>query len=360
MHSETVVKVSGKLTTSFTEISNQLQREMDSKSVTIKDIAREAGVSPSLVSFVMSNNQAGKTIYRVNDKTSKQILEVARRLDYKPNNSARALRSGKTGTIGALVSDIANPFFAEIARYLEDHAFKYGYNVIFGSSDEDPEKLERVARVLLSKGVDGLIIVPCDGADKAIEDISKTGVPIVLLDRRVQGLNVSSVVLDNRSAARTLTEALIHNGARNINMVSYTMNVSNVRERENGYLDAVNAAGLNANIDRVSHNDYGNIPKYVSEARQRGVDSFMMATNTLSTLVLAEIYKNGLRIPEDIKVACFDRNPFYDIYGKGIIYARQPVEAFAGKAIEIIMSYIRNKTEPISPVEFVLPPEISL
>ena len=98
--------------------------------VTIKDIAREAGVSTALVSFVMSNAVAGEQLYRVSSETSKRVLKVAERLQYKPNNSARALRSGKTGTIGVILSDISNPFFAEIARYIEDQAYKYNYNVI--------------------------------------------------------------------------------------------------------------------------------------------------------------------------------------------------------------------------------------
>ena len=118
--------------------------------VTIKDIAREAGVSTTLVSFVMSNATAGESLYRVSSETSKRVLEVAERLRYKPNSSARALRSGKTGTIGVVLSDISNPFFAEIARYIEDQAYKYNYNVIFASTDENPDKFRRVTEVLLN------------------------------------------------------------------------------------------------------------------------------------------------------------------------------------------------------------------
>ena len=207
---------------------------MGGRQVTIKDIAREAGVSVSLVSFVMSNAVAGESVYRVSRETSKRVLEVAERLQYKPNSSARALRSGKTGTIGVVVSDIANPFFAEIARYLEDHAYNYDYNVIFGSSDENPEKFRRVVDVLLNKGVDGLILVPCAGAEDTIREVVASGINTVLLDRLVPGLQVSSVVLDNREAARVITGKLLERGARRIEMVSYSMNISNARDREQG------------------------------------------------------------------------------------------------------------------------------
>ena len=335
---------------------------MTKQQVTIKDIAREAGVSPALVSFVMSNAMAGETVYRVGPETSKRILEVAARLNYKPNSSARALRSGRTGTIGVVLSDIANPFFAEIARYLEDHAYQYDYNVIFGSSDENPEKFARVVSVLLNKGVDGLILVPCDGSEETIRNVVASGVNTVLLDRVVPDLQVSSIVLDNREAARCLTEKILARGARRIDMVSYSMNISNTRDRERGYLDAMAAAGLEGDIhiERIQHNNYDGIPEYVRNARKRGVDGFMIATNTLASLVIAEINKNRFRIPGDFQVACFDRNPLFDFYESGIVYASQPIGMFASKALEIIMSHIRTKsTGPFAPEIIVLPSVIT-
>lgn len=330
--------------------------------VTIKDIAREAGVSTALVSFVMSNATAGEPLYRVNSETSKRVLEVAERLRYKPNSSARALRSGKTGTIGVVLSDISNPFFSEIARYLEDQAYGYDYNVIFASTDEDPEKFRRVVGVLMNKGVDGLILVPCGGTEDTIRELVSGGVNTVLLDRTVPGLDVSSVVLDNRDAAKCITEKLISRGAVRIDMVSYSMNISNTRDREQGYLDAMAAAGLSGytHIERIAHNSYGGISQYVSEAKDRGVNAFMIATNTLSLLVISEIYKQGFRIPDDFMIACFDRNPLYDIYGSGIVYVRQPVDAFASKAMELVMSHVSAKPGKKRPEEqIVLSPEIT-
>jgi LacI family transcriptional regulator len=334
---------------------------MGTRAVTIKDIAREAGVSTALVSFVMSNYASGKNIYRVGQETSRRVLAVADRLNYKPNTSARALRSGRTNTIGVVLSDIANPFFAEIARFMEDQAYAYNYNVIFGSSDENPDKFRRVVELLLNKGVDGLILVPCDGADGIIRETVGAGINVVLLDRQVPGLDVSSVVLDNREAARTITRMLIDKGAKNIDMVSYSMSISNTRDREQGYVDAMKAAGLSdsIHIERFAHNEYGNVSAYLSSARERGVDAFMMATNTLAVMVISEIYKCGLSIPKDFKAACFDRNPLFDIYGSGIIYVSQPVDSFASKAMEAIMAHI-NSSPHKKPLreQIVLSPEI--
>lgn len=182
---------------------------MRTKRVTIKDIATEAGVSIALVSFVMNNKADGKDTYRVNKETAQRILEVAQKLNYQPNNAARTLRSGKTNTIGVIVSDISNKFFADIARCIENHAYKHKYTVLFGSTDENPQKLENLIEVFRNKGIDGLVVVPCEGADEIIRDIARQNIPLVLLDREVPDLEVSSVVLNNRRAGYETTEALI-------------------------------------------------------------------------------------------------------------------------------------------------------
>ena len=144
-------------------------------------------------------------------------------------------------------------------------------------------------------------------------------------------------------------------------MVSYSMSISNTRDRELGYMDALKTAGLeeSIHIERFAHNEYDNVAGYLSEARERGVDAFMMATNTLAALVISEIYKCGLSIPRDFKAACFDRNPLYDIYGSGIIYVSQPVDAFAFRAMETVMAHINSGSSGKPPQEqIVLSPEI--
>ena len=191
---------------------------MRTKRVTIKDIATEAGVSIALVSFVMNNKADGKNTYRVNKETAQRILEVAQKLNYQPNNAARTLRSGKTNTIGVIVSDISNKFFADIARCIENHAYKHKYTVLFGSTDENPQKLENLVEVFRNKGIDGLIVVPCEGADEIIRDIARQNIPLVLLDREVPDLEVSSVVLNNRRDGYETTEALIRRGFTRIEM----------------------------------------------------------------------------------------------------------------------------------------------
>ena len=166
------------------------------RKTTIKDIADAAGVSVALVSFVMNNMSGGK--YRVSAKTTKKILSIAEALDYQPNNAARSLRKGRSNTIGVILSDISNPFFSDIARCIEDKAYQYKYTVIFGSTDEDAGKLDNLIKVFINKGVDGLIIVPCEGSRQYIEKVLEANIPLVLLDRTIPDLEVNHITSTTR------------------------------------------------------------------------------------------------------------------------------------------------------------------
>ena len=291
---------------------------MRTKRVTIKDIATEAGVSIALVSFVMNNKADGKETYRVNKETAQRILEVAQKLNYQPNNAARTLRSGKTNTIGVIVSDISNKFFADIARCIENHAYKHKYTVLFGSTDENPQKLENLVEVFRNKGIDGLIVVPCEDADEIIRDIAR------------------------------------------IEMISYSMGLSNIREREEGYRRCMQAHEMseNAVIHHLRHDKFAKIEEIIREARQRRVEAFLFATNTLAGQGLSAIFRNGWRVPQDIAIACFDTNEAFDIYKTAIAYVRQPIERFGTEALDLLIKSIEQRDKPGSCTRIVLTPEI--
>lgn len=337
---------------------------MATRKVTIKDIATEAGVSIALVSFVMSNRDCGQENYRVNRETAQRILEIADKLNYQPNNAARMPRSGKTNTIGVIVSDISNKFFADIARCIEDRAYKHKYTVLFGSTDENPQKLENLIEVFRNKGIDGLIVVPCEGSDDIIRNVAQQNVPLVLLDREVEGAEASSVVLDNRRAGLQTTTALLQQGFTRIEMISYAMSLSNIRQREDGYKACMTRAGLadNIHIHHLRHDKLNWMEKVVRDAKKRGVEAFVFATNTLATVGLTTIFRNGWRIPQDFAMACFDSNEAFDIYKTAVAYVRQPIERFGTEALDLLMKTIAQKDRAersASSSRVVLTPEIA-
>ncbi len=308
----------------------------------------------------MNNKADGKETYRVNKETAQRILEVAEKLNYQPNNAARTLRSGKTNTIGVIVSDISNKFFADIARCIENHAYKHKYTVLFGSTDENPQKLENLVEVFRNKGIDGLIIVPCEGADEIIRNVALQNIPVVLLDREVPDTELSSVVLNNRRAGVETTQALIRQGFTQIEMISYSMNLSNIREREEGYRFCMTEAGLNGriNIHHLRHDKLGKIDEIVRDAKMRNVEAFVFATNTLAANGLTAIFRNGWRVPQDFAMACFDSNEAFDIYKTAIAYVRQPIEQFGTEALDLLIKNIEQKDQPINSIRIVLTPEI--
>lgn len=333
---------------------------MSSGRVTIKDIASEAGVSTTLVSFVMNNKVNGQKTYRVNEETAQRILDIAARLNYQPNNAARTLRNGKTNTIGVIVSDISNKFFADIARRIEDCAYKNKYTVLFGSTDENPKKLENLIAVARNKGIDGLIIVPCEGSEEAILAVTRQNIPIVLLDREVSGSEISCVILNNTRAGMLATEALVRRGCKRIEMISYSMRLTNIRDREEGYRACMEKDGMASGcaIHRLRHDKLDRIGEIITDARRRGVEGLVFATNTLAIAGLKEITRNGWCMPQDFAIACFDGHEAFDINNIDVVYVRQPIEQFGSEALDLLMKSIRQEDKTASHTRIILTPEL--
>lgn len=331
-----------------------------SRKITIRDIAAEAGVSIALVSFVMNGKSDGKGGYRVNKETAERIRSVAERLNYQPNDAARMLRSGKTNTIGVIVSDISNKFFADIARCIEDRAYKHKYTVLFGSTDENPQKLENLIEVFRNKGIDGLIVVPCEGAEPTLRKLANENFPLVLLDREVSGADLSSVVLNNRRAGSQVTEVLVRQGFRRIEMVSYSMNLSNIREREEGYRSCMTENGLGeyVRIHHLRHERLERIVEVLRDAQARQVEAFVFATNTLAMQGVTAMFRMGCQIPRDFSMACFDTNEAFGLYRTAAACVSQPIERFGAEALDLLIKSIEHRDQPMACTRIVLAPEI--
>ncbi len=335
---------------------------MAERRTTIKDIAEAVGVSTTLVSFALSDSGKG---YRVSEEMSRKILAAAKELNYKPNVAARSLRSGKTRTIGVILSDISNKFFADIARCIEDRAYERDYTVIFGSSDENPVKLKNMIDVLVNKGVDGLVIVPCEKSEKAIIDAAKK-LPVVLLDRYIEDADIDSVVLNNRKAVSMAVEMLFENGFRNIEMVGYDLDLTNVNEREAGYLSAMKQHGLSAHV-HVHKTRYKHIPDDMDDmvrsimarkGREDAAEALVFATNTLTIEGLKAFSRNGLRVPDDIAVVGFDGSEAFELFYTSMAYIQQPIEEFGKESLDLLLKNIEEKNRSSKVASVSLIPEL--
>lgn len=326
--------------------------------VSISDIAEAAGVSKTLVSFALSDKPQA---YRVSPETAKRIKAIADEMGFVRNSVAASLRTGKTHTIGVIITDISNRFFADIARSIEDFAAKAGYSVIFGSSDDRPERLRQLINIFCQRGVDGLILVPCDGAREVIEEAIATGVPVVLMDRTYPELEVSSVTLDNVKATGMAVEELVSNEYQRIALVSYRTSTSNIVDREKGYADAMINAGLGEYISilRVdSHLATDQISSIVETALERGVEALVFVTNRMSIRGLLELDRLKADIPGKMAVVAFDGSETlaFDLFHTGISYVRQPVDEYGEKVCAILFSMLDSGSTEIR--RLVLQPEM--
>ena len=305
--------------------------------ITIRDVAREAGVSISLVSLVMNAKREaeGNLDCNVNKDTARRIAEVAKRLGYRPNKAAASLRSGRFYTIGMVTSDIANQFFADIARYIENIAHNYNYTVLFGSSDENAEKLDNIVDTFIGNGVEGLIVAPCSGSEEVLRKALDAGIPTVLLDRDIAGLDVGRVMLDNERAGRMGVEHLYENGYRRIEMISYTLGISSLSERERGYCEAMRRYGLEG-YSQIHYTVYGHAQedtvRIFEDAVRRGVEAFLLPTNTLALL--------GLQALNALNLSGFDESEIFSLYKPSVTYITQSTRRLGEQSFEMLRRMI--------------------
>lgn len=315
------------------------------KKVSLKDIASAAGVSTSLVSFVL-NGKAKE--HRVSDQMAKRIQEIAAKMNYRPNATAKSLRDGVSRNIGVVVSDISNPFFAHIARYIESEAESRGYTVHFASSDENARRAEHLVDTLLYRGADGIILVPCDGSEKTVESLVEKQVPLVLLDRGVEsGIRTNMVCLDNRKAGYDVTKHLISQGFTSIAIIAYSMNVRNMAERVKGYEEAMEEAGMGDKVIVCSadHLDMsGSCSKAIDSLIAKGVQAVIFASNNITVESLRHLTRKGVKIPDQMAVFGFDGGSAFDFFYSPLSYVSQPLEEMAKQATDLLLDTIEKRT----------------
>ncbi len=314
------------------------------KRISLKDIANKVGVSIALVSYVMNGQEKEK---RVGAEVVKKIHQAAEELNYQPNQIARSLRMGSTKTIGLIVADIANPFFGQLARIIEDEASKNGYTVIFGSSDEDVLKSASLLTTLINRQVDGFIIVPAEGTNKQINSLLKKKLPVVLVDRYFPEVNTNHILLNNFQATYEATNYLIDQGFKGIAMVAYKSSLIHMRDRIRGYGEAMKSRNLENNLTIIELR-YGHSQKDFEAAfesnliRNKSIEAAVFATNALSVAGLYAAQKFCIRIPKDMAFIGFDGGESFDLYSSPLSFIQQPLEEMGKEAVRVLMDLFKG------------------
>jgi LacI family transcriptional regulator len=315
------------------------------KKILLKDIAQEVGVSTALVSYVLNNQKENRISKEVADK----IRKVAKELNYQPNQIAKSLKMQKTHTIGLIVADIANPFSSQLARIIEDEAKKKGYTVLFGSSDENIDKLQSLINVLVNRQVDGLIIAAVNQSEAEIEQLDSIGVPFVLIDRYFPDKPFPYVAIDNYGAAFTAVSHLANRGRKRIGLITYETGLFHLLERKRGY----QAALLHENLDNDLHLVHEVTIGYIQQDVQQGirrlllsenpVDALLFGSNTLAMYGLKTIRDLNISIPEQVAVVTFDETDTYNLFYVPLTYIKQPLAEIGKQATEALLKCLQEQ-----------------
>ena len=308
----------------------------------LKDIAKEVGVSTALVSYVLNNLKEG----RISKEIAQKIREVAQRLNYRPNQIAKSLKTNKTYTIGLIVADISNPFSSTLARIVEDEASKFNYTVIIGSSDENQQKSARVIDTLLNRQVDGLILSPPADSEALMLELQKQDIPFVLLDRYFPTVKTNYVALNNHAAALMATEHLIESGCERIGMINYKTSLFHLQERKRGYLTALKKHEVPFRKSWLKLVDIANdkyeIEKAVKELLNpdEPVDGLVFSSNIIAAYGLKLINTLPVRVPDDLAIVSFDETEALDLFYAPLTYIKQPLREMGAMATKILLENI--------------------
>lgn len=334
------------------------------KKTSLTDIANQLGVSKTLVSMVL-NNRA--TENGISEETQRRVLELAEKLNYKPNQIARGLRLGKSHTIGLIVSDISNIFFAKIGRSVEDKAGSCGYNVIFSSSDENSQKESQLLQVMKDRRVDGLIISSTQVNKNEILELKNENYPFVLIDRYFTDIDTNYVVADNFEGSYQAVNHLIKLGHRKIGHITvFPDHVQCMQERLSGYKKALEDNGIEFNPYLVKDISWGNMKENVEMSLREllkppySVSALFVTNNRLTINSIDCINNLRLRIPQDLALVSFDDIDLFRLSYPPITAVAQNEERIGAEAVKILLEEINQKGKVLPKKHILLPTKLNV
>jgi LacI family transcriptional regulator len=319
--------------------------------VTIRDVARRAGVAPITVSRVLNNSGY------FSQEIKARVDRAAAELNYVPNLLARSLRSHRTNTLALVLSDVTNPFWTTVARGAEDAASREGFTVFLCNSDENERKQEEYLAVLLRKRVDGILLVPARSTPEPVRMIQRQGIQVVVMDRSVPGAQVDVVRGSSLQAAQLLMGHLLQLGHRRIAVLSGPEQVSTARERVDGARQALVEAGLTPNSLIVLYHGYTVDSGYQMARRALALTprptAFFAANNFIAIGAIQALRECNLRVPTDLSLVAFDDLPVSWMAEPFLTVAAQPAYEMGRRATELLLQRIADPNSPWQ--EVVLP-----
>lgn len=309
--------------------------------VGIKDVARAAGVSTATVSRALGQGP-------VSEALRAQVEAAVRATGYRPNLSARRLRSQSTRTIGLIVADIRNPFFTAVSRAVEDAAYAAGMRLILCNTDEDPERERMYLRLMEEERVTGVIFAPTGAGPEALGD--GLDVPVVFIDRTGPAGRYDSVVLDNAAATAALVDHLAEQGFARIGGL-FGSTSTTAAERRTAYIAAMAGHSLPADARTSgprSDSAEAELGRWLSEPERP--DALIVSNGVMLMGAVRAARSLGLSVPADLALAGFDNEAWTELVSPGLTVIEQPVAEIGTQAMRLLFDRLRAPGSPVRKV----------
>lgn len=313
-----------------------------SNKVSIKFIAEKTGFSVSTISRVM-NGRARE--YRISETAEKKIKKAVKEFGYKPNPIAVNLRVKKSFTVGLIIPSLDNPFFVKITGILNRELVKRGYNIVVTESDEDPLLEEKLVKQLLTRNIDGLLLIPCRDREENItllEDTINNGVPVLCIDRYIENSAIPYIISNNLDGAYEGVKFLVEKGHKKIACIQGLEDSTPSIDRKKGFLKALAEDGLKAfyigGDEFTVECGYREMNK-ILKMKEKPTAIFAMSS-TIALGIMKAIEENGYSIPKDFSLIGFDDNIFLDYLATPLTSIAQPIEEISEKAAHALINLI--------------------
>lgn len=306
----------------------------------LMDVARRAGVGAATVSRVINGGQ------NVSPRTLAAVQKAIQELAYHPNQAARSLKGAPTKTIGLIVPSVADPFFSTAAAAIQAVAREHGTLVLLAASENQHAREREQITTLIQRRIDGLILAPSEAAGPDM--LRHAGFPVVCFDRPFPGDSLPCVLSDNYGGAKAATEYLVHRGYKRILCLAGDPKLFTSQRRVRGHRDVIRAADL-PYLAALDIQDYASVEAAVTPylTGKDRVDAIFCIKNAITVDVYKLLHRAGVRIPEKIALLGFDDFELADALEPAITVVRQPIEAMATKAAELLFEALdRREAKP--------------
>jgi DNA-binding LacI/PurR family transcriptional regulator len=320
--------------------------------VTIKDIAKQLGVSVATVS------RALRDLPDIHPDTKKLVLDLAQELDYQPNVLATSLVKSKTKTLGLIVPDLGYYFFSTVVKAVEDAAIAAGYSLLIAQTQESFERELTNIQNLSRSQVEGIIIsLSRETVNfEHLTRLQRRGIPLVFFDRDSEEIDASKVMVDNEQSAYEAVKHLIENGCKRIAFLAGPKNVSVSNQRRMGYSRALQEAGIESDPNLIIHSDYfqdsaiSKTHQLMKEANRP--DGILVVSDRLAIGVLIALRELNISVPEEVKMVSFNNEPICSLVSPTISSISQSLEEIGRLSVELLLEQIEHKTDnPVPRVE---------